>query len=122
MKAGDNVWVAEEENHLRIILFFKCIPTLEHEVFCWSLFRGSVFIHAVNMIIAFLNTFHIADVVFNILGDSGVKTKGQEAPVTPQVVHIKSTGTPFPYWRYLAENTCKPFGIRLGDIRKRHAI
>jgi hypothetical protein len=122
MKASDNVWVAEEKNHLWIILFLKCIPTLEQEVFCWGLFRWTVFIHAVNMIIALFNTFHIAYVVFNILGDSRVKPKGQETPETPQVVQIKSTGAPFPYWRYLAENTCEPFGIRLGSIRKRHAI
>ena len=62
MQAGDNVRAAEEKNHLWIIVFFKRIPTLEHKVFPWSLFRGTVFIHAVNMIIALFNTFHIADV------------------------------------------------------------
>ena len=83
MEAGDNVLVAEEENHLWIILFFKCIPTLEHKVFRWSLSKWTVFIHAIKMIIALFNTFHIADVVLNLLFDFGVKTKGQEAPETP---------------------------------------
>ena len=76
MEAGNNVRVAEEENHLWIIVFFKRIPTLENKVFSWSLFRGTVFIHAINMIIALFNTFHIANVVLNILGDFDVKTKG----------------------------------------------
>ena len=96
MEPGDNVWVAEEENHLWIIVFFKRIPTLENKVFSWSLFRGTVFIHAINMIIALFNTLHIADVVFHILGDVDVKNKGQEGPETPQVLQIECTGAPFP--------------------------
>jgi len=68
------------------------------------------------MTIALFNTFHIADVVLNILGDFGVKTKGQEAPEAPQVFLIIGTGGPFPYWSYLAENTCKPFGIGFGSV------
>jgi hypothetical protein len=60
--------ISEEKNHLRIILFLKSIPTLEHKVFPRRLFRRAVFIHTLKMIKALFNTFHIADIILNILG------------------------------------------------------
>jgi len=74
------------------------------------------------MIIGLFNTFHLAEIVLNFLGDSGIKTKGYEGSETPQVLYIKGAGAPFPDWSYLAENTSIPSGIRLRSVRKLHVI
>ena len=67
MEASDYIGGNKENNHLWVIVIFKCIPTFKYKIFPWSFLRRAVFVNALNMVIAFLNALNIADIVLHIL-------------------------------------------------------